>query len=330
MNWLDEKYISFLSPQLQHFKKVKERIYNFRCPLCGDSDKNDAKARGYIYLKPAITNHYNFKCFNCGMGYSFKNFLKLISPALHQEYTFEKIKENKPEEVPQFENNRTTFDVEYSMDDLADNCETSERGKQYLQDRLIPQKHWNRFYHVENFFDMVTKLVPNFEGQLPNDERIIIPFYNQDGIMTHLQGRAMGRSGMRYITITIDETQPKVFGLDKVDTKQDHIFIVEGPFDSTFIPNCLAMGGADLTLNLAGNLVYIFDNEPRNRQIVNRVDKYIHSGYNVCLFSDTFRGKDINEMVKNGHSIDQIMQYINQNIVSGLRAMNVLSYWKKV
>ena len=92
MDFVDTKYIGILSPRLLKFKRVKSNLYNFRCPICGDSQKNKNRARGYLYQ---VKNNTNFKCHNCGVNISFNNFLKKIDVNLHKEYTFEKFKEGK-------------------------------------------------------------------------------------------------------------------------------------------------------------------------------------------------------------------------------------------
>src|SRR6056300_1334086 len=90
MDHVDSKFIGLVSPRLEKFKRVKSNLYNFRCPICGDSKKNKNKTRGYLYSVKANTN---FKCHNCGTSMSFNNFLKQVDPAVHKQYSLEKFKE---------------------------------------------------------------------------------------------------------------------------------------------------------------------------------------------------------------------------------------------
>ena len=92
MDLVDSKYIGLISSRLQKFKRVKADLYNFRCPLCGDSQKHKNKARGYVYPLKA---DMNFKCHNCGASTTFSNFLKSVDVTLHKQYIFEKFKEGK-------------------------------------------------------------------------------------------------------------------------------------------------------------------------------------------------------------------------------------------
>ena len=90
MDYVDSKFIGLVSSRLEKFKRVKSNLYNFRCPICGDSKKNKSKTRGYLYNVKANTN---FKCHNCGASMSFNNFLKQIDPAVQKQYALEKFKE---------------------------------------------------------------------------------------------------------------------------------------------------------------------------------------------------------------------------------------------
>ena len=75
MNLIDSKYIGIISSRLQKFKRVKPDLYNFRCPICGDSKKNKSKTRGYLY---SVKADMNFRCHNCGASMTFSNFLRQL------------------------------------------------------------------------------------------------------------------------------------------------------------------------------------------------------------------------------------------------------------
>ena len=90
MNHIDSKFINLLSAKLQKFKRVKSNLYNFRCPICGDSHKNKSKTRGYLY---SVKADINYKCHNCGASMTFSSFLKQQDPILHKQYVFERFKQ---------------------------------------------------------------------------------------------------------------------------------------------------------------------------------------------------------------------------------------------
>jgi DNA-binding MurR/RpiR family transcriptional regulator len=94
------------------------------------------------------------------------------------------------------------------------------------------------------------------------------------------------------------------------------------------------MGGADLsaeTLSMIGtsDVVFVFDNEPRNKDILKRIEKIIDLGYNVSLFPDYVKEKDINDMVLAGRDADEIQAIISNNTYKGLAAKAKLSEWRK-
>jgi hypothetical protein len=130
----------------------------------------------------------------------------------------------------------------------------------------------------------------------------------------------------------IDESKPKVFGLDTVNDK-GNVFVVEGPIDSMFMPNCVAMAGSAISLEqvfpnkLRSEITIVMDNEPRNKDIVKQIDKYIDDGYNVCIWPDNIQEKDINDMILAGLDPEWI---IVQNTRNGLTAKAALSQWKRI
>jgi len=190
-------------------------------------------------------------------------------------------------------------------------------------------KHWVNDYCIPNKFD---------EDSLTRDEpRLVIPFLDEEGNLFGVQGRSFKKdANVRYITIIMDDSKPKVFGLDKINLKLPHIYVVEGPLDSLFLPNCVASCGSDLTTNLhrivddKSKFIVVYDNEPRNEEIVKKIEKAITAGYNVCIWPDSMAEKDINDMVLAGYTPAKVVDIINENVYSGLKAKLRFSEWKRV
>ena len=90
--YIDRKFLLQISPKLQRFAQKKTDLFNFRCPFCGDSQKNKSKARGFIYRKK---NDYFFTCHNCGEGHTFYNFINHVDPSLVKEYQLERYKDGQ-------------------------------------------------------------------------------------------------------------------------------------------------------------------------------------------------------------------------------------------
>ena len=323
MDLTDSKYIGLVSSRLQKFKRVKDNLYNFRCPICGDSQKNKNKTRGYLYQ---VKNNTNFKCHNCGASMSFNNFVRTIDPTLHKQYTLEKFKQghtgrNFVVESPKLEFSKPVFKKSINLPKASSNF----TANQYLVNRKInPEK----FYYADKFMEWTNTQKRTFDTITRDESRIVIPMYDSDKNLIGFQGRALGKSFTKYITVMLDEEAPKVYGLDTID-KTSPVYITEGPFDSTFIRNSIAMCGADVDISNWGisNPVWVYDNEPRNREIVERIRKTIDTGSSIIIWPNNIEQKDINDMVLAGHDI---MSVLKLNTYSGLEAKIKFNNWKKI
>ena len=323
MDLVDSKYIGMTSSRLQKFKRVKDNLYNFRCPICGDSQKNKNKTRGYIYQ---VKNNTNFKCHNCGASMSFNNLLKEIDVSLHKQYTLEKFKEghtgrNFVVQAPKFEFKKPVFKKSINLPKASTNSFANE----YLVNRKIDP---DRFYYADKFMEWTNTQKQTFDTIKKDESRIVIPMYDENKNLIGFQGRALGKSFTKYITVMLDEEAPKVYGLETID-KTIAVYITEGPFDSTFICNSIAMCGADVDISNWGisNPVWIYDNEPRNREIVNRIGRTIDNDNSIVIWPTNIIQKDINDMVLSGHDV---MSVVELNTYSGLEAKIKFNNWKKI
>ena len=323
MDLIDSKFIGLLSSRLQKFKRVKANLYNFRCPICGDSKKNKSKTRGYIYTVKANTN---FKCHNCGASMSLNNFIKEVDPVLHKQYTMEKFKEgfaggrNFVAEEPEFKFEAPKFKKKLKLPKASEN----PRAAGYLTARKLNP---DDFYYAENFKKFANSLKHTFDDTTHDEERIIIPLYYEKNLIG-FQGRSIDPNPVKYITVMLDDDAPKIYGLDNI-RKDAPIYVTEGPFDSTFIRNSIAMCGADADVSRwgIGNPVWIYDNEPRNREITNRISKTIDFGQSVVIWPESIDDKDINDMVMSGLDVQSV---IESNTYSGLEAKLKFNTWKKI
>ena len=333
MSYLDDKYLGLISPRLEKFKKIRAGVYNFRCPYCGDSQKHKNKARGYIYQNKA---DYNFKCHNCGMTRSFTYFLKDRDQPLYDEYIMERYKEGltgkgtvTPE--PKFTFPQPKFRKKDICDELTKISElnTTHRAKKYLINRGINEDTLSKLYYCPNFKEWTNKHKKIFDNTNHDDQRIIIPLRHSDGQLFGYQGRSLDpTSKMRYITVMLDEDAPKLYGLEKINT-QKSIYILEGPFDSLFVENSIAMCGSDVDIRSFGwsDYIWVFDNEPRNREIVSRIERCINRGDKVVIWPSHIQEKDVNEMILAKYDICTILE---SSVYSELTAKLKLNLWKKV
>lgn len=330
MDQVDSKYIGLVSSRLQKFKRVKSNLYNFRCPICGDSQRNKNKARGYFYV---VKNNTNFKCHNCGASLSFNNFIKKVDVELYKQYTLEKFKEgfsgkgftaDSPTIISEIvESSKPRFVKDPIKSSLPKASEV-RRAKEYLEMRNIDP---TKFYYAERFKEFTNSVKQTFDDVKYDEDRIIIPLY-KDKRLIGFQGRSIDYSPTKYITVMLNENEPKIYGLDNIN-KESNVYITEGPFDSTFIDNSIAMCGADVDVNEWNieNPVYVYDNEPRNKEIVNRISKVIDKGYKVVIWPTSIVEKDINDMVLSGLDVQNVVE---SNVYSSLQAKIKFNYWKKI
>jgi hypothetical protein len=215
-------------------------------------------------------------------------------------------------------------------DDLPDNHPVVK----WLVNRKIPRDKWKLLYFAPKFKEFTNSLVPKFAEPIQDEHpRLIIPFFNEHGKMFAFQARAFGKETPKYYTIKLDEDAPKIYGMERVDFSKT-VYVVEGPIDSLFLPNAIAVAGASFDTpyiqGLKSIATIVMDNEPRSKEITKLLDKYINSGYNVSFFPDTIQQKDINEMVLAGMSPSEITEVINTNTHSGIEAKLKFTEWKKI
>lgn len=332
--FIDKKYLLFVSSRLPQFKQKSPDLYNFRCTFCGDSKKNKLKARGYVYRRKS---DMFYTCHNCGLSTSFGKFLKTVDPTLYQEYQLERYKNESSGNTkqPDFSLAKTkpvfhkTINLP-SIDSLSEN----HPAKIFLSKRKIPSEKNKNIFYAQDFAAFIDEILPENDKNLQkNDERIVIPFYDEKNILQGVQGRTISNSSIRYITITLGEESKKVYGLNTVDLSKK-IYVVEGPLDSLFLQNSIAVMDASLyrVMPLVGSYDYVFiwDNEPRNKEIVKHMKKAIDMDCNVCVWPNNIESKDINDMILDGYSPSEIQSIIDRNTFSDLRAKLEYEQWKKI
>ena len=320
MNLIDSKYIGLVSSRLGNFKRVKSDLYNFRCPICGDSKKNKTKTRGYLYT---IKADVNFRCHNCGASMTFSNFLKEIDPVVHKQYVFERFKQGSTGrgtvveepifkfEAPQF---KTSIDLPLAS--------TVDVSRIYLEKRKLDP---TKFYYAERFVEYVNSHKQSLD--VKEHPRIIIPLYYEKNLVG-VQGRTLNSNSVKYITTIFYDEAPKIYGLDNI-RRDAPVFVTEGPFDSTFLLNSIAMCGADSDVRKWGvsTPVWVYDNEPRSKEITERISNAISRGDSVVIWPTNIEEKDINDMILAGHDVQSIVE---SNTYSGLEANLQFTTWKRI
>ncbi len=333
--YTDQKYVGLISPRLDLFKQVRPNLWNSRCPICGDSHKNKSKKRMYIYAKK---QDLFVKCHNCGYGASLGNFIKQLDPHLHGQYVMERYGQGQTgrgkTKEPEFHFEKPKFKPRPQKIELPSIGELDEEhfARKYFESRKLPESFKDKVYFSEDFKKWAEDISNIDYSNLGKEEpRMVIPFFDTEGKLIAAQGRALGRNELRYITIKVDEDSPKIYGLDRWNPETT-TYIVEGPIDSMFLPNCLAVAGGDLqSIKIdKKQCVLIFDNEPRNEHTVKKLMKSIDDGWAVVIWSKGKKFKDINDLIMSGLSTDEILEMINKTTMKGLEADWAAREWRNV
>jgi hypothetical protein len=331
--YIDMKFVNLLSPKLERFVRKSDSLWNMRCPVCGDSQKNKTKARGYIYRQKS---NLFYSCHNCGTSISFGNLLKTLDKTLYREYQMERFKNESSGNVavPDFTlaSTKPIFKKK-SQINLPTIAELNDdhSAKLFVKKRKLPTDRWNDLYYANDFQLFVKSILPEYDKNLiAEDPRLIIPFYDENKVLLGFQGRALSNSKIRYITIKLADDNIKIYGLDRLD-KTKRIYVVEGPLDSMFLNNCIAAMDASLynVISSVGNYDYVFcfDNEPRNKEVCKHMKKTIEMGKNICIWPKHILEKDINDMILAGRSVQSI---IDTNTFNNHRAMLEFATWNKI
>jgi hypothetical protein len=337
--YIDIKYINYIGNQLSLFKRKGDYLFNFRCPVCGDSSKKKNRARGYFYR---IKNEMHMKCHNCGLSSHFGTFLKKLNPSLYGQYSFERYSNNTSKtphkkinltfETPVFQQEEKSI-IDELMDRL-DKLPKDHIAIKFCEGRKIPIEAYKRLYFIESMQD-VHQLSSNYKDKIVTKEpRIAIPFYDDNKQLVALTCRALGDEKIRYVNVVIKEDVPLIFGADRVDSSQ-HIYVTEGPIDSLFLPNAIAVGGTGFKklkyFNLnKDKITLIIDNQPRNKEVCKILNSLIENDYSVVIWPLNQEEKDINDLILSGMTKEEVLSLVNERTFKGLNAKINFMTWKKI
>ena len=278
--YIDQKYL--LPSIINHYKDLRRRgITSITLDvLIVVIQKSKSKLRGFFFPKE---NNLIYKCHNCGKGASLKNFLKHLDPKLMNDYIFEKYrKDDKPVRVkyeqPMY------FGIgqkEPRKLKKVSSLQLNHPVRNWITERKIPSKYHYLLYFAPKFYQWVNTIIENKFPSLEKDHpRLVIPFFENDNMFA-LQGSISFKDeNPKYITIKLQDKE-KIYGLDRVGIGRRPSMYAK-PLDSLFVENCVATAQSDLRIPHDG-AVLIPDNEPRNREVVKQIRKYIEEDYSVVL-----------------------------------------------
>ena len=337
MIYIDTKFVSMMGSSLSGFKQKKPDLWNFRCPICGDSDVSSTKARGYFYTRKGAVF---MKCHNCGASKTLGSFMKSQNPVLYKQYRVEKFQsthgENGRLKNPEKSAEKSFFKRIQKQPDLLKTlcalhrCETSNIAKKFVLERKIPSKFHRLLFYCPDFHKWTSenKLDVNSHSR---DPKLIIPFYEAGGkTLLALQARDLvgNKNSPKYLTVKIIEDAAKIYGLERIVWNRDH-YVVEGPLDSLFLSNSIAMAGSDLDWDGFNEYsVFCFDNEPRSVIIHDKMKKIISENKRICIWPEHVDEKDVNDMFLSG-KYENVEVMIAKNVWRGASAMAQFTKWKK-
>lgn len=359
MSWLEQKYMNMLGSQLRNFSQKGPDLWNFSCPYCGDSKIKKNKARGYIFQRG---NKYFFHCHNGCPGTNIESFFSYINPDIYNQYKSEKFKQN-PKQQFQVSKPKTIVLANNPLSKLSRVSElpANHSCKKYIISRQIPTEYHHRLYYCDQFMHWTNTIIPgkfSDSALVHENSRLIIPFLDKNNNMFGYQGRALDPSDeLRYISIMIDAEKPHLFGLDTVNVNQ-RFYAFEGPIDSMFIENSVASLGSRIDLALdrldfpKQNCVIVYDNQPRNLEVVKNMLHAVRRGFNICIWPTSPDEKqDINSLVlsevPSGLVLEQlprtyvktdliksigsrIKELIDSRTYSSLQAELEIAHWRRV
>ena len=337
--YIDVKYLNQIGPRLEGFKNRGQYLYNCRCPICGDSARKKTKTRGYFYRRD---NDLFYKCHNCQASQHFGTFLKNYDRNLYREYSLERYangENGRPHAAPEFKFEAPVFQPRPEttiLDTLLQRVDKLESGSEvrtFCSQRQLPEDQLHRLYFIDDI-----KRIETFHSRYLNtiqthEPRLVIPFRNLTGQLVGVSCRALRGETLRYITVRANDTDPLIFGYEDLDQTRP-MYCVEGPLDSLFIPNCIAVGGTGFN-KLTGlyldrnNLTVIIDNQPRNSEVCKLYQKMITLGFKIMIWPDYTTAKDINELVLAVQGID-VKSFVDGNTYQGLTAQLKFDNWKRI
>lgn len=337
MDYIELKYSRLVSSYLTGWKDAGNGITRFRCPFCGDSKKSSSKSRGYFYEH---SGKCKFKCHNCGASMGLYNFLTEVSPVLAKDYSFERFQKPQKTEVDITDSVKTNTESIFGSRSLLDSCvsianlDSDHKARAYIEGRKIQEEFFNDLYYIENVLDIMNQLesYKDSAAKMTKRDAIVIPFFDKNRELMCVQFRFF-TGDLRYLTLKVTDDAQKIWGLDRVDwTKR--VYVCEGMFDASFVPNCIAVAGASIMSVIKyiegqakSDVVLIFDKDYRtNYEIYNQVVKAISAGYKIVMFDKFFEAKDINSQIQDyGSTVPEVIEYIESRTFYGLMAKLELS-----
>lgn len=290
--------------------------YNAGCPVCKEGKHLGKKKRLYFYTK---TN--SFYCFNCNKSWSAFTWLREACNLSYKEIEGELLSNNYRIDVSTslFDNkkNYTSSTLPHDSINLNDVTQTSYfKDNIYVQAALkiiIDRKLNTAINRPKNFYISLTDFI--------HKNRLCIPFYNSNDI-EYYQTRALDNNLPKYLNKL--NTEKTIYGINNINPNLDYIFIFEGPIDSMFVENGVAVTGLNITKKQTAELdqyplhkkIWVLDNQNIDAAAQKKTEELLVNKTSVFIWPKNIKCKDFNELalLLNQNSISHKFILNNTNL----------------
>lgn len=299
---LQEQYI--VEQIHENARRVKQmrasRVYNFECPICNEGKSRGKKRRGYY-----IPEQNTICCHNCHWK---SNPIKWIQEVTNK--SFYEIKD---------ENSKFYSSAEYIIE-RSENITKTSSFSTLPEDSINLYSETEVSYYINN--DKVKSVIDyckkrklftarnkpdalyfSLKDKIYKDS-LCFPFFNRQNKIDFFQVREMGiPKGSKYRGKL--NAEKSIFNVNKIDPNFPYIFMFEGPIDSMFVNNGVALAGVSLTHLQKQMLaefpfhqkIWVLDNQHIDNTAKDITLKLLEQGQDVFIWPKKYSSfKDLNEL----------------------------------
>jgi DNA primase len=281
--------------------KKYQNVFNAECPVCKEG-KSAGRTRRLFYFP----HKQYFYCHNCVKSWRPFEWVKDITG-----WTFPEIVRKNNEKEGLVQTKKLVYPIVQAqkvieIPDLPENSIdlTDKTQIEYYNDNKFVKLALN--YCQKRRLWTATNSCKRFYLSLEDrvhKNRLVIPFISDNGKTNCYQTRALTENQFpKYLT---KFGEKEMFGINNINEEIPYVFIFEGPIDSMFVKNGVAMASLAPTehqlqqlTNLIGyEQIWVFDNDKNNKQTSRKIEKYIKEGKKIFVWPKEFQKfKDFNEI----------------------------------
>jgi hypothetical protein len=300
--------------------------YQASCPICREGKSWLKKQRCYYIVKKNIIH-----CHNCGwhgnpvnwiMEVSGDSFSQVMSSS--QDYDTVNIENfSKPK------NKKIDYELPCDCIDIEDEEQLEFFNYEPVIKKALEVLNHRRLLSAINRPKKYYVTLNDFV----HENRLIIPFYDENNKIVFYQSRKLLDSDKKAKYLSKKDSERSLFNIDKVDENIPYIFITEGPLDSTFIRNGIALAGISesgsdiftekqklqIQLFPLHELIFVLDNQWNDQTSKKKSKALLEAGKRVFVWPKEYREfKDLNDVCV-AYKLDEFpYKFIQKNSYSGM------------